>query len=308
MKKIGLICYETQYSQLCNMIQNDEYHVKKIKIYNKGSRIFRFISFIIQILSVDYIYYGYGEVNINWKMKLISLFKKKMIMHWIGTDVINLSKNKAVVDFLNKNVSVHLACAKNIKDELETLGINAIELPIIPAKFDIDKMKAPQKHAALFYLPDDRERFYGIEYLKLLSDKFDKVDFYVVGNTKYDFNSFNKNVINMGRISKNEMDELYKKISILVRIPEHDGLSLMLLEALLRGKDVFYTYEYPYAIKYVDNNDLVKQFKNITDKAPKVNIDGRNYVLKSYNIEDIKNKLYNIFVDVLGSKDHEKSK
>ena len=98
------------------------------------------------------------------------------------------------------------------------------------------------------------------------------------------------------------MYQIYNKISILIRIPEHDGLSLMLLEALIKGKNVIYCYDFPYTKKATSFEELDEKFKQIISYNPEPNTKGHDYIMKEYNMEDIKNKLKKI---ILGSEENE---
>ena len=85
------------------------------------------------------------------------------------------------------------------------------------------------------------------------------------------------------------MEEMYRKISVLVRLPEHDGLSLMLMEALAKGKQVVYRYEHPGAVApaSMDIDAVDRAFCSVIEKAPELNLVGHDYVLEHYAPEKI---------------------
>lgn len=292
-KIIGIICSDTQAAQIENMLQFPNIIVKRID-KNRFNKIIRLLHLIKDTISIDILYLGHGTGNFPYAAKIARLFHKKVIIHWIGTDVVDYKKSK-LQKMIRNSANLHLACSSLIAEELSEYEIKAKVVPIVPLEMDFELSIMPNKHAALFYLPTGREDFYGIKYLEYLSKKYINVDFYVVGNEKKEFNQ--SNIINLGKISLKQMNELYDKISILVRIPEHDGLSIMLLEALLRGKQVLYCYDFPFTYHVKSLLDADKCMKKITSEKPKLNIEGRNYVLEEYDLTTIKEKLYKLLTE-----------
>lgn len=289
-KIIGIICSDTQYVQIENSLQFPNVISKRIGNIKKN-KLIRFFSLIKELKFIDILYIGHGTGSFPYAAVLAKLFRKKVVIHWIGTDVLDFKKSK-FKKLIKKKADMHLACSKLISEELMDYKINAKIIPIIPLEFDFEIAKMPEKHAVLFYLPTGREEFYGSKYLEYLSKKYKDLNFYVVGNETNKFSQ--SNVHNLGKINLEAMDKLYNNISILVRVPKHDGLSIMLLEALLRGKQVLYCYDFPFTYWIKSLEDADKFIEKILSSKPKVNIDGREYVLKHYNLNEIKRDLYKL--------------
>lgn len=296
--KIGLICYDTQYLQLKELLSEKNIQVTRISEDGKN-KIEKLCKYVQQILSVDCIYYGYGVYFFPLKVIIAKLLNKKVVMHWIGTDILEFKKSKYKI-IIRKFVDIHLACSKRIVEELEEYKIKANNIPIVPLNMNFNLSKTPKQHAALFYLPTNREEFYGIKYLYNLAKKFIDIKFFVVGNEKIEFKE--KNIINLGKLTLDQMDELYNNISILIRIPKHDGLSIMLLEALMRGKFVLYCYDFPFAYKADSIESATTYFSKIIKQKPTVNKGSREYVLKNYNINTIKEKLIKVLEEKFNLK------
>jgi len=286
--KVGIITYDTQKNQITEMFQLPHFEVTRLEEI-KGNAFQKLFIFTRNILDKDFIYFGYGMPFFSPKLILCKIFQKKVIMHWIGTDVLNIEKSK--FNSINqKMVNMNLVCSPILQKELQNYKIEAQLVPIVPHDMNFALSKVPEEHAALFYLPTDKEEFYGIQYLEILADKFKNINFYVVGNEKKQFK--NSNIKNLGKISPAEMEKLYDKISVLVRIPKHDGLSIMLLEALMRGKYVLYCYEFPFAYKAITEEEVLEKFSKIVSEKPSENKGSRDYILKNYNMQKIKEDLY----------------
>lgn len=298
-KKILLIAYSNQINKLKSIIESDDVTVNILNLEN-CSKLKKLYLVLQNYIRNDYIYFGYGQTKYNYYLAIAKFLQKEVIMHWIGSDVLMLNNDKKTIMKLNKVVKSHLACSKLIKDELLEKGINSVEIPIIPNFSNYELAQMPKEHSILVYLPKGKEKFYGGNLVLQLAKKYEKFKFYILANE--DYGKEQPNIINLGYVKEFEMCQLYNKISILIRIPEHDGLSLMLLEALIKGKNVIYCYGFPYTKKATNFEELDEKFNQIISDKPKPNIEGHDYVIKEYNMEDIKQKLKKI---ILGSEKHE---
>lgn len=261
------------------------------------SKLLKTWCFLKSIKNVDAIYKVYTDTDLNWYFLLARLAGKKTITHWIGTDVLVAKKKKK--SYITKlgmwATDVHLACSSLLKDELNELGINSYEIPIVPTKMFNDSSLMPKKHSVLVYAPEGKELFYGMEYVKHLAIEYPEIQFHIVANSRDSLSM--KNVIFHGKLSLDEMNEIYDQISILFRFPEHDGLSLMLLEALAKGKYVIYPYKFPYVNtpETRELDDVKDCFSNIVNNLPKINYEGSKYVREIYNDK----RIFNLYAKVL---------
>lgn len=295
MYYIGLICYDTQRMQIKNMLKRN--NIEIIDINYQGNNKFKKLYFALTRISyVDILYFGYGCTRLEPYLKIAKLFKKIVICHWIGSDVLNAKKINNL-EKVKKYINYNFACSKLIKEELQLLGIEAKEIPILPNNMEEDFSQLPKEHGVITYLPEGREKFYGIEYIKYAAIKYPDLMFYVVGN-EHDILKL-KNVKFLGKVSQENMSKLYDSTTILMRLPEHDGLSLMLLEALIKGKQVMYCYEFPFTIHIQKKEDIDIAMEKILNMPPSFNEEGHNYVLEKYNIDKNKEKLYTTIKEIL---------
>ena len=278
------------------MLKNKNIEVVDLN-YKCNNKIKKLLFILFKMLRVDIVYIGYGCYRIDPYLKIAKLYNKKVISHWIGTDVLKAKKNKSVISRVQSYINCNLACSPLIKDELLELNIPAREFAILPIGMSKDYSKLPEKHAVLAYLPEGKEEFYGIEYVKYAAQNYPSVKFYIVGNSNDTIKI--SNVEFLGKITQEEMSQLYDRTTILLRLPKHDGLSLMLLEALIKGKEVLYCYDFPYTRRIENKEQLDKAIKDIISKKPYFNENGHKYILENYNIDIIKEKLYNILISIL---------
>ena len=163
------------------------------------------IKWLQSMKKVDVVY-NVSTSNHFWmQAKAAKLMHKKVMTHWIGTDVLHVSEGKTNPTKLSI-VDKHFACFSELQKELHDNGIEAEVLPIIPfnLKFTLNKM--PQEHAVLIYMPDGREEFYGYEVLKDVFQHASNTNFYIVANSSSEKFSMYKNVEVLGILSLDQLE------------------------------------------------------------------------------------------------------
>jgi hypothetical protein len=220
------------------------------------------------------------------------ILKKTTINHWIGTDVLIAKKNMHKCAIMQKLIKYNYCGSKILYDELKEINIKSEIVPIVLQDIPHCISKMPDNHKILVYLPQGREVFYGLNIVKKLIYKFKDIEFYIVGNDSDIFSGV-RNVKMLGHVSLLEMNNIYDRISILLRIPEHDGLSLMLLEALAKGKYVIYKYEFPYTFTARSYEEAEKAINIILkkEKKPIANKEASEYIVKNYSTRLYINKI-----------------
>lgn len=239
---------------------------------------------------------------------IAKLFRKRVIYHWIGTDVWYLLGNlisdfknreynrfiyKLFYKFLGHFADYHLCGSGNLKDELSLMGIKADVVPMLPLDVNIEITPLPKNLAVYSYLPATRHEFYGSRVLVKLAKEFPQIKFLITGSVG------RQNLPNIKCYPlDSDIEKLYRQSTIIFRLPEHDGMSLIVLEALLRGKQVIWNYKFPYchyATNFKEAKGALK--KNITQ--PTLNYEGANYIKTNFDPKDISKKLINIYQTVL---------
>ncbi len=180
----------------------------------------------------------------------------KKIIHFVGSDILQFKylsfmQLELYRQFFKNNIDVLLCEDKFTQDELKELKIDAQIQPIPPIKlFPLTPL--PKEFTVAVYMPQTNKELYQpqlmVEVAKMLPDikfKFfgDPYERKVEGNIEY-----------MGYLQRNEMEELVKSSSCLLRMPTHDGLSLTSLEYILAGRQVVSSTPVRYA-QYVEKPD-----------------------------------------------------
>lgn len=244
------------------------------------------------LLWADVVYHVYGtDINRLALLRVAKLLRKKIILHWIGTDVLEAAEIfRKEGRVLNAGYPhVDLAVAEHLCQELNKIGIEAKEVPIIPVGLEFEVLPMPENHGVLSYIPESRQDFYGIDLLRKMARRFPEVPFYVVANTGAQDPADLPNVHYTGLLCWEELRRVYEKCSVLLRYPRHDGLPVMMLEALGMGRQVICRYPFPYVITPEEDSieSIDAALRKILSEPPRVNQEGADYVRREFTKERI---------------------
>jgi hypothetical protein len=213
--------------------------------------------------------------------------------YWLGTEVMNMLDEAKAGTLRTAAVAatrhdLHVADAQWLAEELESVGLQAATAhvpmsyrgPNEPAPF-------PAGFAVLTYLPDRRFAFYGGDVILEAASRMPDVRFDVVGAVGPGVRAAPTNVRWHSWVS--DMTRLYSQSTVVVRIPQHDGMGATVIEGLLHARHVIYTHDVPFvqALSVVTADALVAHLSELLsqhrDGRLGLNIDGRAYALREFD-------------------------
>lgn len=172
----------------------------------------------------------------SYHMKTFEGNKGTNVLHWIGTDVLQLRWNcsfekiKQLKKWFKDNKVIHLCECDWIQDELKEVGIDARVVPIPPKK-TYEPMPLPEEFSVGIYAPDSG--LYNETLMMEVIRSMPDVKFYLFGNDNR--NDHGENWEHLGYIN---YDEWVPKMSANLRITTHDGLPLTTLQFMTAGRNV----------------------------------------------------------------------
>ena len=188
---------------------------------------------------------------------------RKIIRFWVGTDVVHALENrkmKFIFKIFDKMADSNIAQAPWFVEELKRIKIKSLFVPLIMPKIKTNHLESlPKKCAILSYLPTVRQEFYGSKIVIRLAKEFPEIRFIIVANEGGNLPTL-KNVECLGYVIN--MDKIYDQTSILLRMPEHDGLSGMIFDALSRGRYVICSVKFP-GCYHAENYEDVKKYLKV---------------------------------------------
>lgn len=208
---------------------------------------------------------------------------KKVVFHWIGSDWYECNRRpalRALFRAVRRGVDLHIADAPWLVDELAAAGLEACLVPTISENMAAALEPMPARFTLLAYMPDRRRDFYGWPVIKLVAERFPDVEMVTAGGAAEPASP--PNVRFTGLVDGEAMGRLYREASALVRPTSHDGLSQMVLEALLRGRQVVWSRAFPYCLHATRAQEFVAAVARLASHCP-ANVDGSRYVAEHYS-------------------------
>lgn len=180
-----------------------------------------------------------------WQVAVVFLLvPRPFVWHWIGTDVFNFQKfsRKGWKGFLirlavHRRAIGHLADSPELAEELRAVGIRADVVRLLPELIEAGIEPLPERFSVLSYWPDERKDFYGGSIVFQLAEESPDIEFQILAASGKG-ETAPPNIKFLG--FRQDMSDIYSRSSVLIRIPQHDSLSAMVLEMLARGRYVIY--------------------------------------------------------------------
>lgn len=238
------------------------------------------------LMKVDVVYWIF-VIRRPVVYRIIKLLKKRLVLHWIGSDVQNALQEPERFRKIAGMASVNLVCYEGLQKELASIGIAAAVVPIVPFSINLDLAGVPESHAVLVYMPTGREELYGYDRIKKVAEAFPELPFYIVANDDWELFGL-PNIKVMGKLSHEDMDELYDSISIVLRNTRHDGYSMSVIEGLAKGKEVIWNHEHSQT-HYADSvEEICACIDEIIATNPAPNRKGSAFVQQNLSFSSVK--------------------
>ena len=207
-----------------------------------------------------------------------------VIVIWAGSDVLKAAEAPTELNVIKEDGYVHLSDGPWLVDELRALGLEAEYLPVTAVSPGDPPSVLPDRFSVLTYLPEPRREFYGEALVYRLARALPQIPFDVVGNGAPNPQA-PPNVRFCGYV-RNMPDRLERSV-VLLRQPEHDGKSMLVLEALARGRHVIWNYDFPH-VQYADGFEAtLTMLQGLVERHAEgrleTNLAGRAYVLANFS-------------------------
>ena len=299
---IGLPLFAKNLAKELNQFDPDNRYV----CLNTHYRFIDKLKFLYHVRNCDIVYSLNGSIYNARAFDMALKFKKKLIIHWVGTDVIKAKKSYGD-RLINKKYieqATHFCEVDWIKQELEEIGISADPVPFL--SFDNRGYTVgsfPEKFSLLTYIGLNRAEFYGFNEILALAIKFPDIDVNVVGISEYS-GKLPENVNLLGWVK--DMNAIINNSVVCVRFPKHDGLSGFVLESLACGRHVIYKYPFPHCSAVSDLAELQDVtnalYEKFSDDNLDVNTEGVAYIKDNFSQEKVLSNLLDKFKAALNER------
>ena len=238
---------------------------------------------LVRALSVDAIV-CFGGPGPN--VALVEIARRRgipVIVIWAGTDVITARKDPHLLEVIKRYGFTNITDGPWLVGELRELGIDAEYVPVTAIEPAEVIAPLPSEFSVLTYLPEPRREFYGEKTVYEIAREFPDVPFRVVGRGEPNA-AAPANVIFLGRID--DMPDRIDASTVLLRLPEHDGKSMLVLETLARGRHVIWNYDFPTVHHAARTHEAIASLRGLKaahdDGTLQPNADGHRYVSANF--------------------------
>jgi hypothetical protein len=179
---------------------------------------------------------------------LFRIWRRPVIIHWVGTDVLIATEELAKGPLARSVVSkpAHWCDAPWLVTELERLGVRAEYVPLPVNGLAEAAPPLPDPVRVLLYLPVDPfdRQVFDMETILRLPAALPGLEFVLIPSPPETLpGPLPPNLT--ARAWVDDMDALYRAVAVYVRLTSHDGMPFTVLEALSRGRHVIFPWTLP---------------------------------------------------------------
>jgi hypothetical protein len=209
------------------------------------------------------------NVGPNHLSHIVKFYNVPKILYWTGTDVkMFLEDKKSKPDF---SKSIHVTDSPNLISKLGEKISTVYFLPI-PLYLPVPKIELEEPYGVLVYI--NRHIARDIRRTKAVMEELPNIPFFVLSGqgTKVPKEEFPSNVTTFEWISEERKRDLFKKVSVYLRLMNFDGLSNFVIEMKALGRHVVYTNPAPFC-DFVTLEESPKTIANRVERKMKMPLD-----------------------------------
>lgn len=202
-------------------------------------------------------------------MQVFQDFKGVKVIHWIGTDILQLRWNcsfekiKALKQWFKDENIINLSEIDFAQKELAEVGIKTTVIPI-PTKQLNDRMLLPEKFSVAIY-ESSVSPMYNTDFMEEIVKSMPDIQFYFFGDDSKKGEK-GENYEHLGYI---DMNEWMSKFSCNLRVTVHDGLALLIVEFITAGRSAIANIPMPGVIQVTkDRKRVIDAIRHCQDNQP----------------------------------------
>jgi len=211
--------------------------------------------------SVDAIYcIGWYVTGMQSLQQHMDLLKKgvPVIVHWAGSDVLccrDFAKNvdlSSMWEALNQDHVIHTAGRPALAGEVKDFGIRNVTRCHLASRKVYEPMPFQIRAGGVVdplctvYMPPGRLEFFNMDTIMKVAEKCSDITFILCSfSSPHTQRSILPNMADWGKLSNNYYDQLIGASNMHLRMVEHDGCSLSIIENCMAGRRVICNQEYP---------------------------------------------------------------
>jgi hypothetical protein len=289
---VGLPYFSSYLQEKLSIAYPEHQFVALDTYYNKKDKL----KYLTQILNADVLHSINGTIDKSMVFELAFKLNKKVVMHWVGTDLLTAEKAYASGDYNRQFISnaTHLTDTPWFVERLKALGIeNPQFIPLKGFSSDAKLMPLPKNFEVLCYIPEHRAEFYGIQQAIEIALALPEITFNWLGIKQWK-EELPANVKLHGWV--NNMGDFIHNSVVSLRMPKADGLSFFVLENLFNCRYVAYNQEFDISKTCIDSKEFIQYIQELKTRFDagklKENLQAAKEVQKQFNEEKVFSSIF----------------
>lgn len=183
------------------------------------------------------------------------LTNKRRVIHWVGSDVDMLTQKVSLLRKFRSRRFTHLAQNDEIARRLSQVGLPSYVVPLSTFQQVDEVRELPRVLTLLLYLPARNSDFFGRRHyermMRSLSDE--PLHYIVIGGGAISAPA-NVSVEELGW--RHDISSTYERATALLQLDNAESIPTMVIEALLHGRYVLYSNDFPFTARVCDYDAL----------------------------------------------------
>jgi len=250
----------------------DTYNSKRAQL-----RFYLYLPFSDVVISMNGVSDNSGSLNLVLKRR------KKLILQWMGTDVLlalERSKN-GTIDRKYIDYAVNFTDSLLLQEELRSINV-PVELLNFKSIKTQTLTQSFSRISVISYVPEARQTFYGMKKIIAVAKQFPLIDFHLYGLKTSDF-PIPSNIQLHGWVESEKFSAELKTNPIFLRLTDHDGFSVSVIEALSYGCEVIATIPFELCHFAKDEAAIIEQTSLVINKLEQRNLARNNDSIEAMN-------------------------
>lgn len=201
--------------------------------------------------------------SLSWVLRL----KKKLVFQWMGTDALIAMENFKKGTIYRDYMDYALNCVDSpwLMEEVSSIGLIPCMKHVKYLRKELVPCSQYREMRVLTYIAQDRQEFYGLDWVIRLAKANPTISFDVFGMS-HSVKSIPVNIHLLGWQAEDEVLSAIKQAPIFLRLTDHDGFSVSVIEALSLGAEVLMRLPSPWT-HLVDESNVEEVFNAVCKKV-----------------------------------------
>ena len=245
------------------------------------------LKFIWKLRRTDIVVSLNGVTDRSKTLDMVLKRKKKLVLQWMGTDALHAMERyqngTMVRDYVD--YAANWLDSSWLMKEVSSIGVKP---QFQHCKYLIKDIKPVEQYDGISvatYIAQNRQEFYGMEWVIRIAEAFPAIQFSVFGVSETTY-AIPSNIILKGWRTPEEVLEAMRNTPIFLRMTDHDGFSVSVIEATALGAEVLTRLETEWT-HLVDEKNVLEVFESavnqVKERGLKPNMENSMSVLKEFD-------------------------